>query len=58
MKKISICIGVFMVLFLAVGVYTAHAQVTGLNGTWLKFTGKLKGMEFSGGPGSTEDRKK
>jgi hypothetical protein len=54
MKKISICIGVFMVLFLAVGVYTAHAQVTGLNGTWLKFTGKLKGMEFSGDPGSTE----
>jgi hypothetical protein len=54
MKKISICIGVFMVLFLAVGVYTAHAQVTGLNGTWLKFTGKFKGMEFSGGPGSTE----
>jgi hypothetical protein len=54
MKKISICIGVFMVLFLAVGVYTAQAQVTGMNGTWLKFTGKLKGMEFSGGPGSTE----
>ena len=57
MKKISICIGVFMVLFLAVGVYTAQAQVTGLNGTWLKFTGKLKGMEFSGGPGSTEKGK-
>ena len=57
MKKISICIGVFMVLFLAVGVYTAHAQVTGLNGTWLKFTGKLKGMEFSGGPGSTDTGK-
>ena len=54
MKKLSICIGVCMVLFLAVGVYTAQAQVTGLNGTWLKFTGKLKGMEFSGGPGSTE----
>ena len=53
MKKLTICIGVFMVLFLAVGVYTAQAQVTGLNGTWLKFTGKLKGMEFSGGPGST-----
>ena len=54
MKKLTICIGIFMVLFLAVGVYTAQAQVTGLNGTWLKFTGKLKGMEFSGGPGSTD----
>lgn len=54
MKKYSICIGVFMVLFLAFGVYTAKAQVTGLNGTWLKLSGKLKGMEFSGGPGSTE----
>jgi hypothetical protein len=57
MKKYSICIGVFLVLFLAVGVYTAEAQVTGLNGTWLKLSGKLKGMEFSGGPGSTEDGK-
>ena len=57
MKKISICLGVFMVLFLAVGVYTAQAQtqVTGLNGTWLKFTGSIKGLEFSGGPGSTEE---
>jgi hypothetical protein len=55
MKKISICIGVFMVLFLAVGVYTAQAVVAdGLNGTWLKFTGSLKGMEFSGGSGSEE----
>jgi len=53
MKKATMCIGVFIVLFLAVGVYTVQAEVTsGLNGTWLKFTGSFKGMEFAGGPGS------
>ena len=53
MKKAIMCIGVFIVLFLAIGVYTVQAEVTsGLNGTWLKFTGSLKGMEFAGGPGS------
>ena len=57
MKKISLCIGFFMVFLLLVSVYTARADVTGMNGTWLKFTGKIKGMEFSGGPGSTEDGK-
>ena len=52
MKKAIICIGVFIVLLLAVGIYTVQAEVTsGLNGTWLKFTGSLKGMEFAGGPG-------
>ncbi|MBP1746545.1 MAG: hypothetical protein H6Q54_1160 [Deltaproteobacteria bacterium] len=55
MKKATMCIGVFIVLFLAVGVYMVQAEVTsGLNGTWLKFTGSLKGMEFVEGPGSEE----
>lgn len=55
MKKVSTCIGFFMVFFLLVFVYTAQADVTGLNGTWLKFTGKVKGMNFSGGLGSSEN---
>jgi hypothetical protein len=55
MKKATMCIGFFIVLFLAVGVYTVQAVVAdGLNGTWLKFTGSLKGMEFAEGPGSEE----
>lgn len=55
MKKAIMCIGVFIILFLVVGVYTVQAEVTGgLNGTWLKFTGKLQGMEFADGPESTE----
>jgi hypothetical protein len=49
------CIGVFIVLFLSVGVYTVQAEVAaGLNGTWLKFTGSVKGMEFVEGLGSEE----
>jgi hypothetical protein len=54
MKKVSICIGFLMAFSLAVSVPAALADVTGMNGTWLKFDGKIKGMEFSGGPGSTE----
>jgi hypothetical protein len=55
MKKITMCISFFVVFFLAVSVYMVHAEVAnGLNGTWLKFTGTLKGMEFAGGPGSDE----
>jgi len=55
MKKATMCIGVFLILFLAVGVYAVQAVVAdGLNGTWLKFTGSLKGMEFANGPGSEE----
>jgi hypothetical protein len=55
MKKAGMCIGVFMVLLLTVGVYTTQAEVTGgMNGTWLKFTGVVKGIEFADGPGSTE----
>jgi hypothetical protein len=56
MKKIVMCVGVFMVLFLVVGVHTVQAVVSdGLNQMWLKFTGSLKGMEFAGGPGSEEE---
>jgi hypothetical protein len=41
MKKVSLCIGVFIVLFLAIGVHTAKAQdLSGLNGQWLN--GALK----------------
>jgi hypothetical protein len=55
MKKLAMCTGVFMVLFLMVGVYTAQAVVAnGLNGTWLKFTGTFKGMEFAEGSGLEE----
>jgi hypothetical protein len=54
MKKMVMCVGIFMVLFLVVSVYTAQAQVTGLDGTWLKLTGNLKGMGFADGTSSTE----
>lgn len=54
MKKATLYIGVFIVFFLAVGVYMAQADVTGgMNGTWLKFTSSFKGMEFADGPEST-----
>lgn len=51
MKKISLCISVFVILFLAVGVYTAQAQadLSAFDGTWLKLTVKpQKGLEFTG----------
>lgn len=54
MKKAGMFIGFFMVFLLMIGVYNAQSQVTELNGTWLKFTGSLKGMEFINGPGSEE----
>jgi hypothetical protein len=55
MKKMVMCVGIFMVLFLVVGVYSVQAVVAdGLNGTWLKFTGSFKGKEFVEGPGSEE----
>jgi hypothetical protein len=58
MKKVSFCIGVFMVLFLAFGVYAAPAQQGDLrdfNGTWLKLTIKpQKGLEFTTGYNSTD----
>jgi hypothetical protein len=57
MKKTTMGIGVFMVLFLVVAAYTAQAQVTDLNGTWLKFTGTMKGKVFADGPGSAEEGK-
>ena len=54
MKKTLVCLVVFTVLFLVANICVAQAQVTGLNGTWLKFTGSLKGMRFTNGPGSEE----
>ena len=43
MKKVSLFTGVFMVLFLAIGAYTAHAQdLSGLNGQWLNGILKAK----------------
>ncbi len=54
MKKAGMFIGFLMVFLLMMGVYNAQSQVTELNGTWLKFTGSLKGMEFINGPGSEE----
>jgi hypothetical protein len=54
MKKVAICIGFLMAFSLVVSVHAALADVTGMNGTWLKFDGKIKGMEFSGGAGSAE----
>jgi hypothetical protein len=51
MKKVSFCIGVFMVLFLAFGVYAAPPQgdLRDFDGTWLKLTVKpQKGLEFTG----------
>lgn len=52
MKKISLCIGVFMVLFLTVCVYAAPAprgDLRQLDGTWVQMTIKnQKGVEFIG----------
>jgi hypothetical protein len=51
MKKFSLCIGVVMVFFFAVGVYTAHAQpypaLEQLNGKWLKMSGTAKGVTYT-----------
>jgi hypothetical protein len=53
MKKFSLCIGVVMVLFLVICVYTAQAQdynyaaLNALNGKWLKMSGTAKGVTYS-----------
>jgi hypothetical protein len=50
MKKLSLCIGVFLVLFLVVGSYTVQAQpytaLEQMNGKWLKMNGSVKGYDF------------
>jgi hypothetical protein len=53
MKKTSLCIGAFLVLFLVIGVYTAQAQqdppypaLTQMNGKWLQMSGSIKGYDF------------
>jgi hypothetical protein len=54
MKKVSFCIGVFAVLFLAIGAYTAHAQdLSGFNGQWLHATLKAQKGWVTGGSGTT-----
>lgn len=51
MKKGLVCIGVFLVLFLMFGVYSAQAQsyssLTQLNGKWLKMSGNAKGVTYT-----------
>jgi len=51
MKKVSLCIGVVMVLFFVVGAYTAQAQsypaLEQLNGKWLKMSGTAKGVTYT-----------
>lgn len=50
MKKLLLCIGVFLVLFFMTGVYTSQAQdfaaLNQMNGKWLKFNGSIKGYDF------------
>ncbi len=54
MKKLSLCIGVFLVLFLMINVYTVKAQadLTAYNGQWLKDVSKYSNMVWGGLPGS------
>ena len=55
MKKLSLCIGVFVVLFLMMDLYMAQAQVdlTAYDGLWLKNSTKLRNMIYAGADGST-----
>jgi len=51
MKKVSLCIGVVLILILAFGAHAAPPQgdLRDFNGTWLKLTVKpQKGLEFTG----------
>lgn len=51
MKKVLLCIGVVLVLFLVFGAHAAPPQgdLRDFNGTWLKLTVKpQKGLEFTG----------
>jgi hypothetical protein len=54
MKKLSLCIGVFAVLFLMMDLYTAQAQgnLTEYNGLWLKDVSKYRNMVWGGLAGS------
>jgi hypothetical protein len=54
MKKVSLCIGAFMVLFLVVGVYTAQAQadLSAFDGLWLQDLSKFRYMVIAGAIGS------
>lgn len=54
MKKLSLCIGVFLVLFFMTGVYTSQAQgdLTGYNGLWLKDVSTYRNVVWAGLPDS------
>lgn len=59
MKKVSLCIGIFLALFLVFSGYTAQAQnLSAFDGTWLKLTIKpQKGLEFTGLDSTSAPRK-
>ena len=54
MKKVSLCIGAFMVLLSVVGVYTAQAQadLSAFDGVWLQDSSKFRNMVYAGANGS------
>lgn len=54
MKRVSLCIGVFLVLFLNIGVCTVQAQdLSGFNGQWLNTTLKMQNTWATDGSGTT-----
>jgi len=55
MKKFSLCIGAFLVLFLIIGVYKAEAQadLTAFDGLWMKDSTKFRKVVLAGAAGST-----
>ena len=54
MKKVSLCIGAFMVLLLVVGVYTAQAQadLSAFDGLWLQDSSQYRNIVIAGAIGS------
>ena len=54
MKKVSLRIGAFLVLFLVIGVYTAQAQVdlSAFNGLWMQDSVKFRNVVYAGAVGS------
>ena len=54
MKRVSLCIGVFLVLFLGISNYTVQAQdLSGFNGQWLNVTLKMQNVWATDGSGTT-----
>ena len=54
MKKFSLYISFFLVLFLMTGVYTAQAQadLSAFNGLWMKNSTKFRNVVYAGAAGS------